>query len=65
MNQLSNDIIDKILIPKYLDKKYHNYSLIFKIDIFVLNLKYKKVVNEINLLYNYHILKMKKINSNW
>ena len=65
MNLLSNDIIDKILIPKYLDKKYHNYSLLFKIDIFVLNLKYKKVVNEINLLYNYHILKMKKINSNW
>jgi len=65
MNLLSKDIIDKILIPKYLDKKYHNYSLLFKIDIFVLNIKYKKVVNEINLLYNYHILKMKKINSNW
>ncbi len=65
MNLLSNDIIDKILIPKYLDKKYHNNSLLFKIDIFVLNIKYKKVVNEINLLYNYHILKMKKINSNW
>ena len=65
MNLLSKDIIDKILIPKYLHNKYHNYSLLFKIDIFVLNLKYKKVVNEINLLYNYHILKMKKINSNW
>ena len=65
MNQLSNDILNKILIPKYLDKKYHNNSLLFKIDIFVLNIKYKKVVNEINLLYNYHILKMKKINSNW
>ena len=65
MNLLSNDIIDKILIPKYLDKKYHNYSMLYKIDIFVLNQKIKKVVNEINLLYNYHILKMKKINSNW
>lgn len=65
MNQLSNDIIDKILIPKYLDKKYHNYSILFKIDIFILSQKYKKVVNEINLLFNYHIMKMKKINSNW
>tara|TARA_B100001094_G_scaffold256320_1_gene255474 strand:- start:995 stop:1192 length:198 start_codon:yes stop_codon:yes gene_type:complete len=65
MNQLSNDILNKILIPKYLDKKYHNYSLLFKIDIFVLNQKIKKVVYEINLFYNYYIIKMKKINSNW
>jgi len=56
MNTLPLDIINKIFIPKYLDQKYHNSSLDFKIDIYYMSQKYKKVVNEfnkhINIFYN-------------
>ena len=48
MNTLPPEIINKIFIPKYLDKKYHNYSIQFKMDIYHLYDKYKNVVNEFN-----------------
>ena len=48
LNILPTDILNKILIPKYLDKKYNNYSLDFKIDIYYMSEKYKNVVNEFN-----------------
>ena len=48
MNTLPSEIIDKIFIPKYLDRKYHKYSLQFKMDIYHTSEKYKNVVNEFN-----------------
>ena len=48
MNILPPEIITKIFIPKYLDQKYHNYSLQFKMDIYHTSEKYKNVVNEFN-----------------
>ena len=48
MNTLPSEIITNIFIPKYLEQKYHNYSLDFKIDIYCMSEKYKKVVNEFN-----------------
>ena len=48
MNTLPPEIITKIFIPKYLDIKYHNYSLQFKMDIYHTSQKYKNVVNEFN-----------------
>lgn len=38
MNTLPPDIIDIFFIPKYLDKKYHKYSLQFK-WIFIIQVK--------------------------
>ena len=48
MNSLPPKIIDKIFIPKYLDRKYHKYSLQFKMDIYHTSEKYKNIVNEFN-----------------
>ncbi len=48
MNSLPPKIIDKIFIPKYLDRKYDKYSLQFKMDIYHTSQKYKNVVNEFN-----------------
>ena len=48
MNSLPPKIIDKIFIPKYLDRKYDKYSLQFKMDIYHTSEKYKNVVNEFN-----------------
>ena len=48
MNTLPSEIITKIFIPKYLDNKFHNYSLQFKMDIYDTSIKYKDVVNEFN-----------------
>ena len=47
MNTLPPEIINIFFIPKYLDRKYHKYSLQFKIDIYDTSEKYKKVVNEL------------------
>jgi len=61
MNTLPSDIITNIFIPKYLDQKYHNNSLDFKIDIYCMSEKYKKVVNEfnkhINIFYDENMFK--------
>ena len=48
MNTLPSEIITNIFIPKYLHNKYHNYSLQFKMDIYITSEKYKQVVNEFN-----------------
>ena len=48
METLPPEIIDVFFIPKYLDQKYHKYSLQFKMDIYHTSEKYKKVVNEFN-----------------
>ena len=48
MNTLPSEIITKIFTPKYLEDKYHNYSHLFKMDIYDTSQKYKDVVNEFN-----------------
>ena len=48
MNILPSEILTKIFIPKYLHNKYHNYSLKFKMDIYITSEKYRDVVNEFN-----------------
>ena len=48
MNILPSDIINIFFIPKFLDKKYHKYSLQFKIDIYDTSDKYKNVLKELN-----------------
>ena len=62
MNTLPSEIITNIFIPKYLEQKYHNYSLDFKIDIYYMSQKYKKVVNEfnkhINIFYDEDMFKL-------
>ena len=62
MNLLPSDIITKIFIPKYLEYKYNNYSILYKIDIYDTYQKYKKVVNEfnkhINIFYEEDMLKL-------
>ena len=48
METLPPEIINVFFIPKYLDQKYHKYSLQFKMDIYHTSQKYKKRVNEFN-----------------
>ncbi len=48
MNTLPPEIINIFFIPKYLDRKYHKYSIQFKMDIYHTSQKYKNVVNEFN-----------------
>jgi hypothetical protein len=50
MISINNDIINTILIPKYLN--YDNYSLNYKISLFNINNNLKIVMDQLTYMYN-------------